>query len=162
MDKPRKTPEERAESIRRATNKRAAVQERRAHSLELRKQGWTLAKIAELHGTTIKTASVDVSTAIKEITREPAQELIELELARLDALYEAANERLQTTDVLFAIDRCLKIMDRRAKLLGLDNTQDAPDHTQMALQVARAAARLAKKHPDLDVDQIVLSAVREP
>jgi hypothetical protein len=43
----------------------------------------------------------------------------DLELQRLDALYLKAWEAVEEGD-LPSIDRCLRIMERRAKLLGLD------------------------------------------
>jgi hypothetical protein len=49
----------------------------------------------------------------------PAKELRDLEAARLDRLQE--QPWLQAVQGnLAAIDRCLRIMERRAKLLGLD------------------------------------------
>ena len=51
--------------------------------------------------------------------REEAAQVRDLELQRLDALYLVAYAEVEEGNVP-AIDRCLRIMERRAKLLGLD------------------------------------------
>src|SRR5262249_27674484 len=65
-----------------------------------------------------------VARALEITYQEPADELRKLELERLDTLSRALWPTA-TTDPpnLKAIDRLLKIMDRRAKLLGLDVTR---------------------------------------
>jgi hypothetical protein len=50
---------------------------------------------------------------------EEASKVRDLELQRLDALYLVAYAEVEEGNVP-AIDRCLRIMERRAKLLGLD------------------------------------------
>ncbi len=52
--------------------------------------------------------------------------IIDLELAKLDALEEKAWEHI-TDGELSAIDRVLRSMERRAKLLGLDKTGEGGD-----------------------------------
>jgi hypothetical protein len=51
--------------------------------------------------------------------REEAVHVRDLELQRLDALYLVAYAEVEDGNIP-AIDRCLRIMERRAKLLGLD------------------------------------------
>jgi hypothetical protein len=53
---------------------------------------------------------------------ELAAEVRTLELDRLDALWLSQYDKAKKGDVS-ALDRCLKIMDRRAKYLGLDVTR---------------------------------------
>lgn len=55
----------------------------------------------------------------KELTSEKAMELIRLESLRLDELWKAVLPRCQTGEPR-AIAAALAIMDRRARLLGLD------------------------------------------
>ena len=50
---------------------------------------------------------------------EEASKVRDLELQRLDALYLVAYAEVEDGNIP-AIDRCLRIMERRAKLLGLD------------------------------------------
>jgi len=51
--------------------------------------------------------------------QETSQELINLERARLDALFMAVFPQARR-GIMPAVDRCLAIMQRRARLLGLD------------------------------------------
>ena len=59
---------------------------------------------------------------IKEIVREPAEEVLALELARLDEMLIKALESARNGDPQ-AIDAVLKIMNRRAKYLGMDSPE---------------------------------------
>jgi hypothetical protein len=52
--------------------------------------------------------------------REEAVHVRDLELQRLDDLYLIAYRAIIDGNDLAGIDRCLRIMERRAKLLGLD------------------------------------------
>lgn len=56
---------------------------------------------------------------LQAAVREPTKELIELEVKRLDGLFMTAFP-MAKQGVMGAVDRCLKIMERRARLLGLD------------------------------------------
>lgn len=58
-------------------------------------------------------------SALKKTLQEPARDVRLLELGRLDALYMEVFRQARS-GVLGAVDRCLRIMERRAKLLGLD------------------------------------------
>lgn len=97
----------------------AITAERRKNALDLRKAGASLQQIAESNRCSIATAKRDIDAALKLITQEPAKQLLELELARLDSLYLTAYGQAKKGN-LGAIDRCVKIMERRAKYLGLD------------------------------------------
>jgi len=64
----------------------------------------------------------DVKWCLNEVKREmqeTAKEVVIIELTRLDALYMTMYNLAMAGDVR-AVDKCLKIMERRAKLLGLD------------------------------------------
>ncbi|MFI9200172.1 hypothetical protein [Streptomyces sp. NPDC053048] len=114
---------------------------RDAEAAELRAKGWHYRRIAEHLGIDVHTAHQAVQRALKAIVQEPAEEVRTLELERLDRLYERAVEVLERRHVtvsqgkiiyeggepladdgpvLQAIDRLLRIQERRAKLLGLD------------------------------------------
>jgi cell division septal protein FtsQ len=98
-----------------------------------------------------------VSKVLRDTVQEAGDELRALELARLDRLEIAANEVLERehvtvsngrivvlgesplpddAPVLAAIDRLLKIQERRARLLGLD----APTKQNISISPERAAA----------------------
>jgi len=106
--------------------------ERRAFVLNLRKRGVNYRQIAQLaiqqFGAERLPAGWDERYAYKDVKRELARlrkEIAEdaeavrtLELERLDALYvEMHRQALQ--GIVGAVDRCLRIMERRDKLLGL-------------------------------------------
>ena len=94
--------------------------ERTIQALELRKAGFTYSVIAEKLGYTGKAAAWDaVNRALKQLKREPAEGVLALELERLDALYKSMYPQALKGN-LGAVDRCLKISERRARLLGLD------------------------------------------
>jgi hypothetical protein len=107
----------------------------------LRIEGYSYRAIAEHLGLTLKTVELGVQRAIRRIPHENAEELLTIELERLDEAYRrcqvivdaahvtVSNGRLVMMDgvpipddapVLAAVDRMLKISDRRSKLLGLD------------------------------------------
>lgn len=94
------------------------IAKRRAVVLDLRTQGLDFRTIARHVGTSAATAYRDASESIAQITREPAHELLTLELLRLDEMqkgfYAAACE-----GNISATNMCLRILDQRAKLLGL-------------------------------------------
>lgn len=94
--------------------------DRTLQALELRKAGFTYSVIAEKLGYNSKSAAWDaVNRALKHLKREPAEGVLALELERLDALYKSMYPQALKGN-LGAVDRCLKISERRAKLLGLD------------------------------------------
>lgn len=69
-----------------------------------------------------------VQIALKEIVREPAEAVLKMELERLDKMLLGMWKKAAAGD-LQALDRALKIQDRRARYLGLDaptKTQEVP------------------------------------
>lgn len=89
-------------------------------ALELRKAGVSYQRIADTLG--YKSASgahKAVQTALKKTLQEPADDLRKLELERLDSAAAAIYPSVKQGQY-GAIDRWIKIMERRAKLLGLD------------------------------------------
>jgi hypothetical protein len=100
-------------------------------ALELRKAGVGYAAIAERLGyRTPSGAHAAVGVALKKTLQEPADDLRRLEIERLDAAQKAIwTQVIQGNQG--AIDRYLKIAERRAKLLGLD----APVKQDMKLNV---------------------------
>lgn len=101
---------------------------RRLTALQMRHAGASYRTIAQQLGIDVRTAFNDVQYMLTELAREPAENVRALELERLDRLMiplfaratRAEDGRLPDYQ---AIDRILKIMDRRAKLLGLDAPQ---------------------------------------
>lgn len=99
-----------------------AAAERRKKALALRIGGATLAEIAEVNGCAISTVHADIQRCLSDIPRQEADELRAQEVTRLDKLQRACWTPAMDGD-LAAIGRALRIIDRRAKMLGLDAPQ---------------------------------------
>lgn len=104
---------------RRNTPERIDVDKRRAKCLELRASGLSLRAIAAKVGMAHSSVAEAIEAELNELTKEPAERLRTVEVARLDRLLKAMWPKAMKGDV-YRVDRCLKIMERRAKLLGLD------------------------------------------
>ena len=104
--------------------------ERKLRALDLRKAGATYQMIADQLGYGGPSGAYKaVTSALKATLKEPADELRTMELERLDAMLLPLWRRVQNGDER-AVDRVLRIMERRAKLLGLD----APTKVDLAVQ----------------------------
>jgi len=100
-------------------------------ALELRKAGATYETIAQMLGYASKsTAFTAVNRIMSQTKREATKEAFEMELRRLDDLMMTLWPLARAGDNMAAIDRVLRIMERRAKLLGLD----APEKSQQQIQ----------------------------
>jgi len=99
--------------------------QRENRAMELRLAGATYAKIGEALGVSHTAAHKIVARVVARMAEEDldnVRKIRALEIARLDRLLLGIWQDARQGD-LSAIDRALKIMDRRAKLLGLDSTQ---------------------------------------
>lgn len=96
---------------------------RRLKALELRKEGKSYQEIANVLNSSFAQVYTDIGTVLrKEIekrTKTQLNQVVQLEIERLDALFEKAWKEIKNGNVV-AIDKALKIMERRAKYLGLD------------------------------------------
>ena len=102
---------------------------RREKALELRASGQSIRAIADKLGVSKSQVQRDIEKELQaaaEGRKKIAGLIIDLELAKLDALEKKAWEHI-TGGELSAIDRVLRSMERRAKLLGLDKTGEAGD-----------------------------------
>lgn len=114
----------------RTSGRRAASAEKKVAALRLRAAGASRDDIAAELGVHPVTAWRYIRDAIVELPREPAEEVRTLELERLDAM-QAALWPMALRGEVQAIDRVLKIMERRARYLGLDEqTSAAPPDEQ--------------------------------
>ncbi len=107
--------------------------ERRAFVLRLRKQGKTYVDIAqatiEEFGAERLPAGFDDRYAWKDVAREldrlrneiadSVDDVVELEVQRLDAIFDKLWPKVENGDEK-AVNAALRVMERRAKLLGLD------------------------------------------
>jgi hypothetical protein len=86
----------------------------------MRRAGATIDQIREhLKYASSLAVRKDLANALATLAREPAEEIRTIELARLDGLMVTLWPAARRGD-LAAVDRILKVMERRAKLLGLD------------------------------------------
>lgn len=98
-----------------------------AKVIALRKQGHNTQKISEVLDISYGYSYRLYQMAIKRTVNEPAEEVIKIELSRLDMLlvpaFFAATQRDSLGNPVYnkdATDTVLKLMERRAKYLGLD------------------------------------------
>ncbi len=102
--------------------RRVRTTEQTIKALDLRKKGHTYTEIARKLECARSTACRYVLSELENLAdqcREEAGQVRDLELARLDELYLKAWEAVEDGNIA-AIDRCLRVQERRAKLLGLD------------------------------------------
>ena len=103
--------------------RRIRTTEKTLKALELRKRGLNSPQIGKKLGCPRSPACRYVLSELENLAercREEAVHVRDLELQRLDELYLIAYRAIIRGNDLAGIDRCLRIMERRAKLLGLD------------------------------------------
>lgn len=128
----------------------AELADRRERVYAMRLTGKSLSYIAQAEGVSKTTVFNDIEAVIKAKTEVPAQQVREMELDRLDLLLDKLMPRVEQGDVQ-AIQTALKVMDRRAKFLGLDapTKQDLTVHqvdpmeTELGELMREAQARQA-------------------
>lgn len=87
--------------------------------VQLRLAGAQLEEISVVIGISTSQVSRDLSNAIKNMPQERAEELRSIEAMRLDRLLRSVWKNAVDGD-LKAVDRALRISERRAKMFGLD------------------------------------------
>ena len=101
-------------------SQQVVVREREVAAIDLRREGLTYGEIAERLGYSDGTGARNaVVRGLDRALREPADELRELEAARLDRAQVAIWPGVLSGDVKNVL-ALIKIMERRARLLGLD------------------------------------------
>lgn len=104
----------------RASERRISAAEKRVKALELRRAGKGYREIAQELGWRSPSSAHDhVMKALHETMQEPADALRKVESERLDWMWRKVVERMDK-DHLWAVDRGIKLMERRAALFGLD------------------------------------------
>lgn len=104
-----------------ASRQRVLAAERRARALELRKAGVTYKVIAEEVGyADASGARKAILTALSELVpEETLRDVRKLELERIDRMFFAHYNNAIGGDIR-ATETCLKLQERRARILGLD------------------------------------------
>ena len=149
-------------------------------ALELRRKGWSYPKIADELGVALSTAYRYVNNELERLANErhiEGEKVLDIELARLDRLTEAIMERCEDGS-LDHIDTMMKLMDRRAKLLGLnaptkhahliDDKRALPDQElynrtrALLLRLQAAGHDVADRLNELNPFQAIEGQVLEP
>lgn len=139
---------------------------REHRALTLRREGRSYDEIAEQFGVTRQRIGQIVQRARRRAVVEVARDIICDELARLDVMWVEAMRQLKLDHVvvqggkvvedvvdegakLAALDRLLRIQDRRAKLLGLDQPtkirHEVITTDDLDAQIAELEAEVAKQ-----------------
>lgn len=119
---------------------------RRSLAIELRVNGKPIREIAKQLGVSVGTAHSDVTAVMAEVadvTAEQAETERKLQLERIDKATELCMRLIAEADEkdgLAAIDRLVKLEDRRAKLLGTD----APERSEVKAVTAASPAEAAR------------------
>jgi hypothetical protein len=134
---------------------RARIDDRRRDVAALLREGKTQAQIARDLRVSIQLVNQDVQALQAEWRELHARDRdvwMAQELAKLDAAEAVAWDHVRTNvkGKLFGLDRVLAIMDRRAKLLGLD----APTKIDLTQNVRAKAEEIAREN-DLSVDDVM-------
>lgn len=109
-----------------ATNKFSAAKARKldqqAKAMELRRMGYGYQKIADQLDCSVSTAYGYIKEALTETKQQIEGDALELkaeEISRLDGMLQGIWQEARKGNY-GSIDRVLKIMERRARMLGLD------------------------------------------
>lgn len=123
-----------------------ATAERDARACELRAQGLTYQQIAEELGYSDKSnARQAVRRAVREIVKGPAEQLLQLHMERLETLYEAALDVVETDHVLVSHGRII------TDDTGTPLKDNAPKLA--AIREARATMESFRRLVGLDAEQ---------
>ena len=113
------------------------AREREIQALELRKRGMSYTEIGQAIGISMQGASECVRRALERLrveAKESAEDVRELELERLDKLLRIAQTAADQGE-LAAIDRVLRIQERRSRYLGLDAPTRSESHATVAAAI---------------------------
>ncbi|MEV4079739.1 hypothetical protein AB0J43_05540 [Nonomuraea fuscirosea] len=139
-------------------DRKLELAQRRTQALQMRIAGVSPTLIAERLGyNSPQAASGDITAALKRAAKAEglaAEHLLHLEIGRLDRMMAALWPRVLKGEVN-AAEACLKIINKRAGLLGLDqiNRNGHPDHDMASLlgaMLAQLQQRYEVTEPDLE------------
>lgn len=103
------------------TLEKAEIIKRQQFALQLKQDGWSYRAIGEKLGVDHTTAYKDVKNAVNELNNlklDSAEDYREIELARLDMLTKGLEPMARVGNPM-AVNAYIKVMEQRAKLLGL-------------------------------------------
>ena len=109
-----------------SAQQKVATHSKRVRCVELATQGLSYSEIARTVGYSGRGAAYKaVSAALRAQQAAAVDELRQLELERLDALQRSCWDAALEGDIA-SVDRVLKVIAARVRLLGLDQLQDKP------------------------------------
>jgi len=133
------------------SKRRIAAVEKQAKALELRKAGVTFEGIASSLGYAGPSGAFKaVMSALDKTLQEPAEGLRSIEWLRLEQMQRAIWPEAMSGD-LAAMDRLVRIMERRARLLGLDSRIEFDVKGSMTFNFDKA--RAPEKRDDGDTGE---------
>lgn len=118
--------------------------ERMNEALDYRTTGMSYREIAAEMHIDVKTAHSYVQDALKEITRENAEQVLTLELQRYDSMLSIVYQQVVQGD-LAAMDRALAIMARIERLHGVESPKAADGASETAAMLDRLLAASLQK-----------------
>ena len=130
-----------------------AKKERQEIVYQLRLDGWAQNEIAQRLGVAESTVSLDLKTAFNELKTRVEEEQVHFartDLARMDRMLTALVPAI-STGCTRSITAAIRILERRARLLGLDAalkvdiTQDARDLDSIKNELVRRLAQLPQE-----------------
>lgn len=134
------------------TQIRAEARTREAKALDLRLLGYSYDRIArELDYQHRSAAKKAIDRALAAIPREAATQLRDMELERLDLAQRSLADKI-VRGHLGAIDRLIRIMDHRAKLLGLYEPQPDTGVAEIAAVLGSWLGKVREEDEALDGD----------
>lgn len=132
-----------SQSVKGNQDRQLTAAERQKAAMELRLAGKTYQAIADELGYAGEGSAFNsVKAALRKTLQEPADELRKAEVARLDRMLEKLWQVVETfpadevpsTNQLRTIDRILRIMERRAQYLGLDQQVDQDSQIEVTVR----------------------------
>lgn len=148
-----------------STSKKPDAWLREREALELRKAGASYDQIGQKLDVSRDTARAIVMKAMQSIKsecEESAEEIRDLELARIDSMLLGLWEKARRGDVA-AVDRVLRLQDRRAKLMGLDATPAQPAQASLpAGEVFQTFTQLAAALIDKESSRVETVVIPPP
>lgn len=139
---------------------------RQLQALDLRRQGLSYTQIATEMGITRRRVGMLITEAISRQPFEEIETVRKLELERLDDLWRIAWSKAKAGE-LPAIDRCIKVMERRAAMIGLDAPRRTDIHTfdgdaELDSSIRALLEEMARKDGDPDHHPVVPEQHPEP
>ena len=123
------------------TEGKLTATQKQAEALRLRTKGFEYSEIADRVGYRGESGAYKaVMAGLKKTLQEPADELRKMEAERLDRMMAGLWDKAIDGDT-WSVDRVLNIMERRARLLGLDKPpeRDVGDEAQKYLDLLNMA-----------------------